>query len=215
MFGSFKKCINFASRKLFLLHILLTNLKTEKKMKKFFMMAAMAVMALTASAQLTINPQFGAGYGTISDSGDIDGGIICTFGADLGYQVNEKFSASAGLEYGYWESDEVDKQKIKIGTFNVPVLAHYNILENLSVFGGVKFNFIASAKYSIDGNDSSIKNECNSMLLTIPLGVRYNLTENWNVSASYQIPTTKINKNGSADQKITPIMVTVGYKLGI
>lgn len=186
-------------------------------MKKLFLSAFLAVSALAASAQQTvgtfaIEPHVGFGYSTISNYGDIDGGISMEIGADAIYKFTDSFGASAGLNFYALTSDEVNSTKLEYNTLDIPLLAHFNFTSNLSAFAGFKFAFKLSAKHNYDGDKVSLKGVKSTRVL-LPVGLKWTFNSNWTVGAQYNFSLTRFNDVELSDNThISPIMLNVGYR---
>jgi len=143
-------------------------------MKKLFVMAALSVATLTASAQfapgtISVQPRIGATGSMLSNMPDLpldNGGKIDAtatgglfFGADLEFMLTDMLSLSAGVnwaqagsgwkDYKYKENGstlEVKDLKVQTGYINVPITASVYIVKGLAVRTGVQFSFLTNAK---------------------------------------------------------------------
>ena len=140
-------------------------------------MAAVALMTATASAQsrfepgtLTLQPRIGATGSMLTNMPDLDlgfpsgkldatatgGGFI---GADLEYQLSERFSIAAGVNYAMagsgWKDADInvsgDKlklrdMKIETGYVNVPLTVNWYVAKGLALKTGVQAGFLTNAK---------------------------------------------------------------------
>ena len=144
-------------------------------MKKLFVLAAMMMATITASAQFepgtfSIQPRVGITASMISNMPKVSSedlyveldkqpavGLIA--GADLEYQITEMFSLSAGVNFAMqgsaWEdykrtylgyTDEVKDLRIEADYLNVPVTLNCYVLAGLSIRTGVQFGFLTTAK---------------------------------------------------------------------
>lgn len=201
-------------------------------MKKYFMLAVMAVAALTASAQsgeFHITPHVNLGYAYLSDVPDdcdeLSFNIVAGFGADAEYMLTDQFGISGGLDFNYMESG---KSVLKVGSFeaegydrymwlNVPILAQYHI-GSFALKAGVQPMFALSAETHYEStessshtqNDESFKDLMNSAMFAIPVGVSYTFDVPVTVDLRCAIPVSKVYKD--ADGMLTPITVSVGYR---
>ena len=183
-------------------------------MKKIFMMAVMAVAALTANAQqeagtFSIQPKAGLTVSSLSGEGwKSKAGF--TAGVEGMYQAAEKFGVSLGVMYAMQGAKVKDVDyKFKYGYINIPILANYYVVKGLAVKAGIQPGFMVSAK----ANDVKIKDGCKTFDFTIPVGVSYEIA-NVVFDARYNFGLTKTikdvdkNKNGV-------FTFTVGYKFGL
>ena len=144
-------------------------------MKKLFVLAALMMATITASAQFepgtfSIQPRVGITASMISNMPklnfdeayvtlDKQPAVGLMAGVDLEYQINEMFSFSAGVNYAMqgsgWEdykwsyrgsTAEITDLKIEADYLNVPVTLNCYIVAGLSVRTGVQFGFLTNAK---------------------------------------------------------------------
>jgi hypothetical protein len=101
--------------------------------------------------------------------------------------------------------------KMKLDYINVPILANYYVIPGLAIKAGIQPGFLMSAK---DKDGNSFKDEMKKVDISIPLGASYEF-ENFVIDARYNLGLTKGNKNGSASNKNSVLMFTVGYKFAL
>lgn len=209
-------------------------------MKKFMMMAVMAVAALTASAQkgeFHVTPHVSLGYTHLSDAkgttmfgtADFSHNLTGAVGAEVEYMVSNSIGLSAGLDYTYTRSSKdmykVDGVEIDsyctYSFFNVPVLVQYHFGEGFAIKAGVQPMFLLDADMHVDGKDKStsvskkgsLKDNCESAMLAIPVGISYTFQDTpITVDLRCNIPATKLNQDEIVDQKMLGIIATVGYR---
>lgn len=144
-------------------------------MKKFLVMAFMAVMALGASAQVYLGGSIGYAHKTIDveDEGETFEvkSDAFTIAPEIGYNLSEKWAVGAGLEYT-WLKDAYNH-------FSIHPYARYtyfrtdNNLVQLFVDGGFNIGYMKP-----DGGDS----ECTWGIGFEP-GIALNLTEKFSLVA--------------------------------
>ena len=129
------------------------------------------------------------------------GGAV--IGAEAEYQIAKPFSVAAGLNFSMqgcqWEDydytdaagikyEEKDN-KIELNYLNIPVVANFYLFKGFAVKAGVQMGFLLSAKTkgteiidkkSTTNVDVDVKDYCNKVDFSIPVGV------------SYQVPTIPI-----------------------
>lgn len=127
-------------------------------MKKFFIMAVMAICSLAANAQtpaegsVTVTPKVGVNVTNITsdDYQSLDSKTGFTAGAEVQYMVNEKFGLSAGAMFSQqgckvgdvtWNADYV----------NIPIMANSYIAPGLAIKIGVQPGFKVSNKVKTGG----------------------------------------------------------------
>lgn len=188
-------------------------------MKKFLMIAVMAVAALTASAQkgeYYITPHLGFGYLNMSNLGieDMEGGIGANLGVDFEYMMSDKFGVSAGLDAFYGESDKYNEHYLSYGYLNIPVLAQYHF-GGFAVKAGLQPAFLVEADEHCESHSESGKDAFNTFSLALPVGVSYSFKVPVTLDLRCAIPLTKQNKESDPsfdDSKLTTVMLTVGYR---
>ena len=193
-------------------------------MKKMMMIAVMAIVAMTASAQntlrdngaFTLQPKVGLGLGSFSGeyvkvAGESDPKTRVGFlvGVEGEYYINSWFSAALGLNYAQqgWKVDDV---AAKLDYLNVPLTADFYVAPGLALKTGVQLGFLMNAK----SGDSDMKDLCNKTNFSIPIGVSYEIS-NFVLDIRYNIALTKVNKyDGGHNEKNRSDLVqfTVGYK---
>ena len=141
-------------------------------MKKFFVIAAMMVAAVSANAQFepgtfSIQPKLGGVGSMLSNMSDYEfsgikadktangGGII---GAEAEYQLMNMLSLAAGVNYSMqgtaWEDisflgvDYKDR-KIELGYITVPIVANIYLFRGFAVKTGAQFGFLTNASYKL------------------------------------------------------------------
>ena len=196
-------------------------------MKKMMIMAVMAIIAMTASAQktlhekgtITLQPKVGLALGNFSGeytklAGDDDPkmrtGIIA--GVEGEYYINDWFSAAAGINYAQqgWKRNDVT---IKLDYLNVPLTANFYVAPGLALKTGAQFGFLMSAK----ADDEDVKDVIEKLNVSIPVGISYEFSS-FVIDARYNVAIAKCNKydNGTDDkQRSDLVQITLGYKFSL
>jgi hypothetical protein len=230
----------------------------KKRMKKLFLMVTMLVAAVSANAQLeqgtfSIQPKAGATISWLSNMPSLNMGtteldktptVGAILGAEAEYQLAEKFSVAAGINYaqqGCGWSDykleagnnkaELKDAKIELGYVNVPITANYYLFKGFAVKAGVQFGFLTSAKLkgtitteyngaksTTDLSGDDFKDQCKKLDVSIPVGISYEFKVPVVIDLRYNIGLMKVNKDSEAghkDFKNNVIQLTVGYKLAL
>lgn len=188
-------------------------------MKKIFMMAVMAVAALTANAQqeagtFSLQPKVGLNVTKITGEGTKTKAGF-TAGVEGMYQAAEKFGVSAALMYSLQGTkyEGVDKA-YNMHYLNIPILANYYVVKGLAVKAGIQPGFLVGAKH--DGN--SFSDSCKKFDFAIPVGLSYEIS-NIVFDARYNIGLTKTRKSEHGitveKTKNSVFQFTVGYKFGL
>ena len=188
------------------------------------MIAVMAIVAMTASAQntlrdngaFTLQPKVGLGLGSFSGeyvkvAGESDPKTRVGFlvGVEGEYYINSWFSAALGLNYAQqgWKVDDV---AAKLDYLNVPLTADFYVAPGLALKTGVQLGFLMNAK----SGDTDMKDLCNKTNFSIPIGVSYEIS-NFVLDIRYNVALSKVNKyDGGHGEKSRSdlIQFTLGYK---
>jgi opacity protein-like surface antigen len=194
-------------------------------MKKMMMMAVLAIVAMTASAQntlrdngtFTLQPKVGLGIGYLSGDWTMPAGVDnksrvgVVAGVEGEYYVNEWFSAALGVNYAQqgWKFDGGGSKTTKLDYLNLPITGNFYVAQGLALKTGVQFGFLLSAKEE----STDVKDAFESLNVSIPIGISYEIS-NFILDARYNVSLTKANKNSTSDNKWRSdlIQITVGYK---
>lgn len=204
-------------------------------MKKFFMIAVMAVAALTASAQSKFHftPHVGFGYANMSGAKfsfegsnyKASSGAAWLVGAEAEYMATDNVGISLGVDYLFSQSDEQDIKNLMTGHtsgnlyykysyLNIPVLAQYHF-GKLAVKAGIQPSIDLTAEMH-DGHKgkADIKKAFNSMSVAMPVGVSYEFGLPIVLDLRCAIPLTKQNKEKFLDKdlRFTTVTLTAGYR---
>lgn len=183
----------------------------------------MAVAALSANAQknVTITPH--VGFGITYMSHNLEGtryGSGLLVGADVEYKIDDKLGISAGVDYLHSKGDEtrldLPGQEWKYYTYsylNIPVLAQYHV-GNIALKAGLQPSITLTADYH-EGESKSIKDNMNSVNLSIPVGVSYDFKFPLTLELRYAFPLTKQNKHEMPEGKnshFQTVMLMAGWR---
>ncbi|WP_093364340.1 porin family protein [Psychroflexus sediminis] len=150
------------------------------------------------------------------------------------YKILPKLGIQAELLYseqGFSNDripDAADVEKIeeilRMQYINLPVLASYNVIENLWVEGGVQVGYLAKAEAEEETVTLDSAGEVNSTTETIGKtdnyeridlgiagGLRYKLSQNFMIQARYTQSLNDINKTMAGDQYNSIFSFSVGY----
>jgi hypothetical protein len=195
-------------------------------MKKIMMIAAMMVAVLSANAQnevgqVTLKPMVGLNLANITNyDGKIKVGVAAGVEAEFG--ITESFGITAGALYSMQgaKDKDVSDYKTTLGYINIPILANAYLFKGFAVKVGVQPGFLVSAKekYSNGGIavDADIKDACNKVDLSIPIGVSYEYAS-FVFDARYNWGLTNTWKGDARDKKShnSVFMFSVGYKFAL
>lgn len=200
-------------------------------MKKFFMIIAMAVAALTVNAQSNscqevgtfgVKPfvGFSAANLLVNDE-SVDNRYGVTAGVEGQYMVNKWFAVSAGATYNQqgaeMKRDEY-KYTMELDYVNIPVMANFYPCKGLALKVGLQPGFAVRQNAVFHDNTPSSTKDFGTNYkkfdLAMPVGISYEV-KNIVIDTRLNIGllnTTKCNKNG-ADITNGVLQLTVGYRL--
>ena len=195
-------------------------------MKKFFMIAALMVVTLSANAQnevgvLTLQPKVGMNLANMTGDGDQKTKVGLLAGVEAEYGISEKFGLAFGALYsmeGYkvkrklWGNVVMlGKQTLKanLDYINIPILAQFYPVKGLAIKAGVQpaFNVRHKAGGDADGTIEGVK----TFNFSIPVGLSYEY-EGFVLDARYNIGITKLYKDADQGRNST-FSISLGYKI--
>lgn len=204
-------------------------------MKKFFAIAAMALVTLVANAQtpdqgtFSITPKAGISYGGYLNTSytsytgklETQGSIGFTVGAEASYMASSWFKPSIGLAYNSVTNtikDDLGSFSQTNGYLAIPVLANFYVSNGWALKTGIQPAFLLSA--SIDGDDG--KDSFKSTDFTIPVGTSYEFG-NFMLDFTFYIGLTNTLKDDSESHTHTKFnklsngygTFTIGYRLDL
>ena len=194
-------------------------------MKKLMIFAVLALASLTASAQQevgtwSVTPKVGVNLAKITDANDASMQVGLVAGADVNYQIAEKFAVSAGVFYSmqgakdkYKEGGISFDQKLKLDYINIPILAQFYVIPGLAIKAGIQPAFNVKHKYKVESGGSSGETDIPNFKnfdFSIPLGASYEFS-NFVIDARYNLGLTKIVDVDGSSSKNSVIQFTVGY----
>ncbi len=227
-------------------------------MKKILLIAAIMTSVFTANAQsrfepgtFTLQPRLGGTAAQMTNTpkldifdikgvGDVELDAQPTAGSfiglDLEYQITNRFSVAAGVNYaqagsgwkdleikGGTEKQELKDVKIETSYVNVPITANFYVAKGLALKTGVQFGFLteSKAKGTVKQGSTSINVDkkldegFNKFDVSIPVGLSYEFKTPIVLDLRYNIGLTKVNKEkeeGLKDMRNGVLSLTVGYK---
>ena len=186
-------------------------------MKKLFLIAAMMVATLSASAQnevgqWSIKPMAGVNLATMTKTTDSKMRVGLAVGAELAVGAAENFEVSAGVLYSMQGVKGKDNllgvnidETIKLDYINIPILANLYITRGLAIKAGVQPGFNVTKKV----NDLTL-DEAKGFAFSIPVGLSYEIA-GVVLDARYNWGLTKAIKE--LDYKHSYFTITLGYKI--
>ena len=198
-------------------------------MKKFFVLIAVAIVSMSAMAQV----QFGAKVGVDATNfwgKDAPHGMQLNYQAGLvmEYKFTDKFAiapevvfaAQGGKDNAYLVDvgDMTIKKDMTFHTnyINVPVMMKFYTSPNFSIDFGPQVGFNVYSKYSLDDVDDfkavDIKDSTKGVDFGLGLGGTYNLTDNAFIQARYTMGLTKVFEGDLNKEKNGNIQLAFGMK---
>ena len=181
-------------------------------------LAVMMVATLTANAQQkvgswSITPTGVFNLSTIvgDNSSDASMKVGLAAGADAMYQLSSLVGLSGGLYYSMQGANASGDNKVNIDELLIPLMANFYVYPNLALRVGLQPGFIVEAKAKKDKIERDIMDECQSVEISLPLGISYEY-RNFVFGARYNLGLSKINK-GNGSQRNSVLMFSLGYKI--
>lgn len=205
-------------------------------MKKLFISAVMAIVALAASAQqqeagtFSVMPRVGLGYTNISnlkkpvgifnpEMKSFSDYYTHIVGAEAKYQVNDIVGVSLGVDYnrftvsGSASADGFYDYDYSFSTLAIPVLAQFNIGNHFGAKCGIQPAFLLTAK---ENSNVDMKDKCKKVLWTIPVGISWTFNTPFVLDLRYNIPLSHVNKVNIPDNlTMNTVSVTLGYRFDL
>lgn len=192
-------------------------------MKKSILIIAALVMSAVAFAQkpvgsVSIVPQIGMTLTNMSNDRDevnMDPRFGLTAGAEVQYQLNEKFAILGGALYAQ-KGIKNDPITWKFDYINIPLMANTYLAPGLAVKLGIQPEILLSSK--VDGKsgpasvEGDVKDACKGFLISIPVGISYEIS---NIVFDLRYSEGLMNalkKETDMNAKHRVLTLTVGYR---
>lgn len=189
-------------------------------MKNLFLSAIAVFTVGFANAQ---NVKFGAKAGlnlaNISGGGDNSDFALRTsfyIGGVAEIKVSDKFAVQPELVYSSQgaKSKADSNSSLQLDYLNIPVMAKFIVADGFSLQAGPQVGILLSASSKNELGSFDVKKELSTVDFSLGLGAGYDISENFNVGARFNLGLSKINKEsvtGGNDIKNTVIQIGVGY----
>lgn len=184
-------------------------------MKKIFTLVlclTMVSMAYSQEKKTSWGPKASFNLATITGS---DGGAAMKPGFSAGlfgeYRMTNLFAISPEVVYSMQGVKVKDMDASLVSHYiNIPILAKFYVIKNLSLEVGPQFGFALSASAKAAGVSVKMDSELYNMFdLSIAAGATYNI-QKFLVSARYNIGMTNFVKDGSNKNGV--LQIGVGYR---
>jgi len=173
-------------------------------MKKMMMVAATFFLMLNAKAQkVHFGIKAGMNASSLNYEGNQDMQSKIGFNAGLLAHIHTGNEFWAFQPEVYYSSEGAKSKsnsdnKRDLGYINVPVLIQYMFNNGFRLEAGPQVGFLMSAKNKDGGNSTDIKNDLNSAVFSIPLGLGYLTTTGLGFDARYNFGISNIYKESSS-----------------
>lgn len=162
-------------------------------MKKIILIPLLLIMMASTEAFAQIGVRAGANVANF-DGYDFDSRIGLHLGAYYQWDFNDLFSVEPGLFFsqkGYKSSS--DNIKENLNYIDIPVLVRYWATRDLNIFAGPQGSVLVNRKYDNNGTVSQTTEIIRGYDVAAVFGVGYEIFEDWNVQASYDLGLTSLN----------------------
>lgn len=178
-------------------------------MRKFILIAALTIVSVTVSAQnkvgqFTWAPMLGASLSSLTDTENSKMRLGVAAAFDFEYGVSKNFGISLALLTTNVGA-KFDNATVKLSYLNFPLLANYYVAKGLALKAGVQPGYLGEAKLG------SQKISAKKFDLSIPLGVSYDIGQDWFVDARYNLGLTKVFDDGNS--RNSSFVLSVGFKI--
>ena len=178
-------------------------------MKKLMLMAAMMTVAIAVNAQnkvgqFTWAPTLGASLSTLTDTDDSKMRIGVAAAFDFEYGVTKNFGVSLALLTTNVGA-KFDDATVKLSYLNFPLLANYYVAKGFALKAGIQPGYLGEAK--LGGQ----KIDAKKFDLSIPLGLSFDIGQDWFVDARYNLGLTKVFDNSNS--RNSSFVLSIGFKI--
>lgn len=189
-------------------------------MKKFFIIAVMAVAAISASAQevgkLFVTPKAGVNLASMTDAKNSKMRVGLVAGAELGYQTSEKNTITFGVLYSQ-QGVKSNENTFKNDYLNIPIMASYMLFPGFSIEAGLQPAFLLSAKIKTEvgplSGEGDAKDAYNTFDFSLPVGISYEFSKVI-IEARYNVGLLKcFDDDLDREGKNDVIQFTLGVKI--
>lgn len=181
--------------------------------KKIALFAVVALMAVSASAQLKFGVKGGVNLANNKfemggASADTKMKIGFAVGGFVNYAINDQMSLQPELLFLQAGSkvEELDDAKIELNYIAIPVMFKYSF-GAMNLQAGPQLGYLLSAKF--DGED--MKDDMKSIDLGLNIGAGYQIMENLGIEARYSLGLSNIADEEDVTVKNNGIQVLVSY----
>jgi Outer membrane protein beta-barrel domain len=179
----------------------------------FIAVVAFVLMTLSASAQVNFGIKGGLNfYNLKGDDIEADSKVGLHLGALAHIHLSETWAIQPELVFsgqGAEANGAGDDVKLALNYLNAPLLFQYMFDNGFRLEAGPQLGFLLSAKAKSDGNSTDVKDNFNSIDLSIPIGVGYILPSVLGFDARYNFGLSNVNEDDDSE------IMNSGFQLGI
>lgn len=153
-------------------------------MKKFFTLAFVAMLAMTANAQVFVGGEMGLSTNKTTVDGDkLSSGTTFTLAPMIGYELDNEWAVAVRLGYGYDSNSTYTFGDVKLtgttNTFTINPFVRYKFVRKGNFFayidGGVKFSSV---------HNNGVDDNLNQFRVGLNPGIGYKIAKNVSLTAS-------------------------------
>jgi hypothetical protein len=191
-------------------------------MKKLILGIALFGGLSAANAQIDLGVKGGLNFPTLSGAESTKFRTDFYVGGYANYKITDQFSFQPEVLYSKQgagiKRHDGSKERIVTHNINIPLMARYEIMENLNVEFGPQLGFLVSAqdKYELNNSktNTAITDNFKTFDFGLNLGAGYKVTDQFEINARITKGLTDINHNPYGKKTTnTYFSVGVAYKL--
>jgi hypothetical protein len=174
---------------------------------------AVFLFSVPAFAQVNLGVKGGLNlYNLHGEDVDADMKAGIHLGALAHIHLSDQFAFQPELVYSMQGANEENGDaKINLDYLNVPLLLQYMFDNGFRLQAGPQIGFLLNAKLKSDGTSVDVKENFNTIDLSLPIGVGYVTPSGFGIDARYAIGLTDINDNGNSKTKNGGFQIGVFY----
>jgi hypothetical protein len=174
---------------------------------------AFVLMTVCANAQVNFGIKGGLNfYNLKGDDIEADSKVGLHLGALAHIHLSETWAIQPELVFsgqGAEADDSGDDVKLALNYLNAPLMFQYMFDNGFRLQAGPQLGFLLSAKAKSEGNSTDVKDNFNSIDLSLPIGVGYISPSGFGVDARYAFGLSNVNENDDSE------IMNSGFQLGV
>ena len=160
---------------------------------------------------LSFGIKAGGNLATLTNNDDFDTRFGVHFGAVANWELSEVFSIQPELLYsaqGYKQDFNGQEVRGKIDYFNIPLMASYDVIDDLSIQVGPQIGLNLRSEVDVEGQGTSTFN-VNDVDLSAVFGLQLDIDDSFFVQARYGLGLREVQLN--SDFKNSVFSVSLGF----